>query len=404
LAENTQEWSLIWSRYEKSQHNFSVNLDMDEVARNPTRKDAFALTVEGRMDDSNTSPRELLSYILEVENSVGKTDLFPRTVELDKLKGSYYDVPNPFKSSADLGSSHFYYQLMLNPQQVQKFIEYPESKMWTALEKAFHPEDIWPAWLWPDGSWSARWKRYLCNFACFPVTVMDVPLNLFQLNLAPGTDLLYAQWIHNQWVELKKIENIKDRAEALVQMFFDRLYSRTLIYLLRSTLEGENIDYYVNATNGAIGKVVKEGGSKLVYDDVATRANEAIEFDRHGSRLPGPNPMLKIENFSADPSGSDVKLTFELAETPKKLYFDVSYDDGRLSPFRNNGLTALVVENKGNFFKGLNIIILDPKDFDDPMLDISRTLEKKGKYTLRMAASQDGLTWGETVERTFRVF
>ncbi len=393
LAENTKEWSLIWSRYEKSQHNFSIHLDLDTYSEHSKKRNAFPLIIEGRIDNSNTSARDLLNSILEVENNIGKPDLFPRTVELDHLKGAYY-YPFHFQgTNHDLGSSHIYYQLKLNPWQVQKFIDFPKRKMWKALEKAFHV---------PRGSWSTDCHRLFCCLLCLPVTAMDVPLNLFQMNIDPGTDLIYARWIKNQWMNLKKIKNTKDRAEALVHMFSDRLYSKTLIYLIRTVLEGENISYYVNATNGAIGKVVAEGGTKLVYDDIATRANESIEFDLEGSRLPRPDPNLKIDHFSAIPIDSDrVQISFNLTSNPKKLYFDLSLDNGLLMGFRNQGISALILENHGELHEGRNTFILDPNDFGSPLIDISRTMQQKGYYTLRISASTDGTTWGETAETKF---
>jgi len=404
LAQNSKEWALIWNRFEKNIHNFLVKVDLDKAESSEDGRNILQLQMEGRMDNSNTTPAHLLESILDVENSIGKPGLFPRTPEIQDGKAILESEKswNYFKSIRDLGRSSFCYKVDLASEQVQKFIDVPESEMWPLLEKVFGV---------PQGSWSTSWKRFSYKACRSPLSLLDLPLGLFcQVNLRGGTDLYHAEKIKEKWIKVKAVKDPKQQAQKLCHLFQDSYYSVEITHLIRSVLNGEEVSYYASGSNQVIGQVTSQGGTQLDKDDLATRITRDVEFDNKAPQPLADNSPMRIDGFSIkteDPEKMEVH--FDLHTKPVKIYLDLASDEWRPFSSRNRMIGAKILENfpEANLNLGLgegkNTLILDREDQKSGLGELARSIQPGVRYILRMAISEDGKTWSPTVETEFRM-
>ncbi|OFZ18268.1 MAG: hypothetical protein A2X94_07460 [Bdellovibrionales bacterium GWB1_55_8] len=371
------DWRLLWGTREKLEHNFTVSMDLNEFAKNPEKEDAFHLMMEGRIQDTDTSEKEMTAYTLEVENSVGKPKIFPL-------------IPN----IGGLGRSHFYYQIALDNALIRKLIETPENQMWRLLEKAFEV---------PEGSWATKKARRIYRMKMSALTALNVPLYVTGFNIERGSNLRHANKIYKRWKRLRLVEDPKKRAEALGKMFFDRIYGYELMRLVRSALDGETISYYASGYNNSFGRIVDQGGSQLRFDNIATKVRREIDFDHEGSRTQDGNPLSTISNLTANVLSYDsVELAFELAETPVALFLQLRIDNWWW-PFRDDNRCSLLVPNLGNFKKGENKIVLDRTDTASPWYPLAKELVNGNIYAASLATNTDRIHWGPVAIEKFRL-
>ncbi len=396
LAQNTKEWGLVFNQFQKYQHNFVVNLDLDLCEREPKACQKFPMQIEGRIDDSDTTQAALLHYILEVENSVGQPQIFPRTPEIRDLRDFSHDPYHPFyfyHPGHDLGGSHFYYSLNLNADQVQEFIDYPEIQMWPALERAFN---ITP------GGWTTEASRWAYGISRSPVSFADLFLNLFQLNWAPGTDLFHAEGIWAKWKNLKNVSHPIEKAEALAKTFLDPLYSKKMTHLVRSVLVDQNVDYFANGSNRVFGNVTHHGGTRLSFEDLASQMSRSVEL----KKTPTPeelDPELQVNGlrFQEMPNG-EMQLNIDTSIAPDSYYVDLTIDDWSSFLFRNKLTFAKVFKNPG-LPSGESSIPLSSSDVASDWADLAHHIQPNIRYVLRVAISRDGQKWGRVAQTEFRL-
>ncbi len=396
LAQNTQEWGIIFNQFQKYQHNFVVNLDLDLCEREPQACQKFPMQIEGRIDDSDTTQSALLHYILEVENSVGQPQLFPRTPEIRDLRNFTRDPYQPFyfyHRGHDLGSSHFYYALNLNAEQVQEFIDFPQEKMWGALERAFHVR---------EGVWSSERNRWAYGISRAPVSFADLFLNLFQLNWAPGTDLFHAERAISRWLNLRAISHPIKKAEALAKTFMDTLYSKNMVNLVRTVLAERDVDYYASGSSRVFGNVSKQGGTHLAFEDLASDLAKSVEL----KRKPTPeelDPELQVNGLRVDGvSASQLSLDLSTPISPDSYYVDLTINDWSSFLIKNKLIFAKVFKNPGQP-AGESKLALDPNDLTSPWSELARHIRPNIRYLLRVATSKDGQKWGPVGQTQFRV-
>jgi hypothetical protein len=396
LAQNTKEWGLIFSQFQKYQHNFVVNLDLDQCERDPDSCKKFPMQIEGRIDDSDTTQSALLHYILEVEDSVGQPDLFSRTPEIRDLRDFAHDPYHPFyfyHPGHDLGGSHFYYSINLNPDQVEEVINYPEAQMWQALERAFYI---------PSGAWKSASDRWLYAISRAPVSFADLFLNLFQFNWAPGTNLFHAESIYRRWNHLKSFSRPIEKAEALAKFFLEPLYSKNMTRLVRGIIAGESVDYYASGSNRVIGSVSRHGGAQLGFEDLASQLARTFEL----KKAPTPeelDPTLQVADLCVhEAEGGEIKLEINTPIAPDSYYVDLTINDWSSFMIKNKLIFAKVFKNQG-ISAGRSSISLNPSDFLSEWGDLARHLKPNIRYVLRVATSKDGQKWGRVSQTEFRL-
>lgn len=376
-SQSDRGWRLFWGVYEKFMNRFSVDLDLDKLENGEADK-AMHLTVEGKIDDSDTDNREYLAYVLETEDAVGKAGIFDRVPEKEKI---------------NLGRSSFYYRVAMNHDQIQKFISVPKEHMWTALEKAF---GVAP------GLWSNLPARFGYRLSTLPLEALNVPLYVAGLNIRQGSKLWHAEKIRRRWAKLKNLQDPKRQAEALGEMFFDRLFGYELARLVRQVLSGEQVTYHVSGGARSVRRVSDQGGTLLTEDDIASRMQSEIEFDRQGPSAPDKAPGAQVSDFDVSLLDSDrVQIRFRLQAQPRALFFELS-SKRWWKPLANETLAAILIPNAGDFSTGENTVIVDRRDARSVWAPIAAQLKPGDRYNLRMAINVDGLHWGQVAEKTFR--
>lgn len=395
-AVNAKEWKTLWGTYERSNTSFRVNLDVDRYAQG--LKDALYLTVESMIEDSTTDGEELRKYTVQVENAVGEENIFPRfplqrpetpqeTEQRLRNRADTYPASSdgadaPQLVDARYGTSSFYYRLMFSQRQVEKFIDFPEERMWEALEKAFEIE---------AGEWNTALARMWYYLKNSPGMVANIPLYVFNVQFYNSPKLYHAKLIYDLWAELKNTPDANQRVQTLGRLFNDHIYGHELVMLLRYVLQGEEIAYLATATAPPFGRIWKQGKAVIDFYPLPDRISQEIDFDREASR-PYGDEKAQISSISVkalDPKRIELKFTSTIR--PAAIFVRVT-ENGTWS--LNNGLVAEhVIPNAGEFQEGENVVILSASA-KQPWRDIFKALEKGQGYTFSLATTSDARRWG----------
>lgn len=388
LVRNSKKWKAIWGAFEKLEHRFVATVDLKKYKENPDSLEAFGLIIEGTIDDSHTNRAEMMSYILEAENSIGLFNVFPRPPTREELSPEGEKKRSDFRLLENgLGRSRFYYKTKLNHEQLQKFIDTPQDKMWLHLEKAFQVI---------EGSWSSKALRVAGGVWSGALTILTSPLYLIDSPLRGSEIIFHANSIQSKWKKLKKIANPKEKIEMLGSMLFNRRYSYDLARLFRSTLNEEIIPYTISAYSDFFGKIWEEGNGGLFIENLATRFQNEIDFDRKGPRHPDSENGSQIQNLEVLVKNSNqVLIQFVTQKPPKAIYLGlVQEDESLIFSDLKKKLVDLVLLNNGNFVEGLNTIVLDPLNPDSPTFPVASKLVLGEEYRIRLATNVDGTHWG----------
>ena len=398
MAQNTKEWRTIFAQYEKTQHNFMIEVDLDACAKDPENCDSFSFQYETRIEDSNLSQKNLLYAWIEMENSLGRVDLIPRTPLVREIKSLRRSGLKPFfllQEGHDLGPGSFYYRVNLTSAQMKQWVDYPKSQMWQALEKAFHV---------PTGVWSHFLYRFFYYLTRSPVSLIDIPLNLLQMNLAPGTNLAHAQKIHDQWVGLKEFSTIDTQAQAIARLFSDSIYGKELTQLIRAVFDGNDVPYEFLASNQSFGRLSEEGVTRLHHEDLASERLKSVDFNSEGLSESERDPRLWIHSLAVRQYSSDIRGQYFSAffsSEPKKIYIDLFSSEWTLGLENWRLVSSKTIENNGMIHEGQGWFPIAPDDLRSPLFGLIGSLKPGVRYLLRMALSEDGVHWGRVSEVPF---
>ena len=393
-VDNSAEWKLFWAFYEKLTHRFVVQVDLDRYARSISDMDVLTLTAEGNIQDSFTGSSEMLDYILEAENSVGKFGIFPRPPIQWKSVAPVGISKNRALPLKHLGRSDFFYRIGFNQKQVESFLDVPESQMWGLLEKAFSIV---------DGRWSNPISRFWHMLSSDVLGLLTLPLFVADAPLRESGIVHNATRIRDRWISAQNSTEIKERAELLADMFYDSRHSYELVRLVRAALDQQPVAYTVSGYSPVFGRIWERGNSELHFDDIATRAQREIDFDRVGARTSNEGADSQVQGLVAQVYGpTRVALSFALAQEPKAIFLEL-YERGFWDwlPFQSTKKANVLVYNNGWFKAGSNLMILDALELETPWREISSKIQPDTAYRLRLATNLTGLSWGPAVDATF---
>ena len=394
----------LWGRSEIKRHQFLTTYNERIYQRNP--KEGLGMRIEGRLEDSHTSSKELFKYISEVETAIGKPGLFPRppkyfpTLSCDEVEDH---IPGADEDDcqregdgkeklARYGTTSFFYQVDLNLDHLFNIRNATKSEFWRAFEEAFVIE---------EGRWSKPWRRGLSFAVNSYASLLNIPLSLLNINLNNGGRLIVAQRFYRSWKKLKKIKDPIKLVNAFGNLYKTLHYSPEFVKATRILAGSAPAKFYLTAKADQVFGQISEGGTTLgdIFP-IGDEARRRIDFDRFGPRINADKNAL-VTNLKFKKLDEDTaKLTFNLLRKPEYLYLRV---DQAPSWGRYQNLVRLIVKNNGEFKKGINTLTIK-RDNRNGYLGRLRKAFFNGKYsTFMMAYSIEEQNFGSVSSVRFRL-
>jgi hypothetical protein len=409
ITDNSKAFDTIWGHKELKRYRFHTTID-GQLWQGPDNK-GMSLMVEGTLEDSKTNGKELLRYMHEVETATGIPNIFERApineptpdrclnridnkpVIEDKKEG-LAPLSCLLPKKTRYGKSSFHFRIGYHRNQLRKFANFPTEKMWPILEKAFKIK---------AGKWQSARSRFWHFFKRIPLAFLNIPLYLVDGYFKKGGDVIMAKRFFKRWKKLKRTNDPHKLAKKIAKLFRTVNFSRELVYIIREALKGEEISYFIQAKAKPFGQFTKQGKNIPKVDTVTQRAQQALDFDRVGSRITvDPEALvgaLKIDKDDDDPD--KVTIRFHLPKEPHFLFFRVD-KTSNWGKFKN--IFKMVIANKEIFKPGDNTIVIKR---EEKLPGLKKTLSEalfRGKYvTLKMATSRNRQTWGPVSSYRIRI-
>ncbi len=398
VAENSDLFKLFWGTYENMRYRFSTTLDKELAEKNDPQ--ALLLNVEADIEDTFTSGEEMLAYMKEAEDAVGKKNIFPRLPVYSPEKSctpkpamgkQVDDAPRCHYPKYSYGRSKFYYQLYFNKDSIEKLKNYPIEKMWQALELSFGVD---------AGSWESALSRSWYLTRRVPLAVVNIPLFAFNYGFKYGEDLMSAYSTRQSWIQLHNSKNIETDLQSIADMFTSHKYSYQMVRLLRYINNEQGIVYRTSGYNRSFGRIFVQSETGLPNLPIDERIAKDIDFDK----LPRPGFLdrdAQIQNLSVrEINPTEIELTFTLPKAVVAVFFRVNYKTGY-------GITQetreAIIMNDGIFQQGNNRIVINRKNKQGRLYDLFKNLKNDQPYYVRTSATQQGLSWSPMSETKFNV-
>lgn len=327
------------SATERTSRKISVLLDQELYQKNDPN--SFYIIGESFYEDTSTSGKELFKNISEIENFLGKPDLFP---ELS------YSTPR--KKRAWFGRSSFYWGFHLRRQEIEAFLET------TAADRR-----AWVISLIPERKRESVLKHW------------------------------------DAASEAHRRHDVREMFRGLKMLFGDRRIGWPLMLLIRAAVPTP-MSAFVTASNASFDRIQESGKFQTSVDRILTLTDQEMGFEGYAKRQ-RDDPEATISDMSSEetPKGL-IRVRFNLKEDAKILYFRISRPKDF---FGARDVVELMYANQGaHFKKGLNTILLDPLSDQDILSRLSARLRANRKYLLQIAYSRDTKRFGSLTHTSFR--
>jgi len=395
----------IWGANEIKRHSFVTKLNEREYQQDP--ETGLGMRIEGRIEDSHTSSKELFSYIDELETAIGKPGSLPRppkyfptvgceaiatVLNTDIRQSTCANEGDDRPKLARYGRTSFIYQVELNISHLLHIQNSSKKDLWQVLEKAFDVK---------KGRWSNPWRRSFSLFVNAPLTALNIPLSLANVNLDRGGRLIVAYRFFRAWKKLKKIKEPRQLVDAFGELFRTVHYSPELVKAMRLLAGPEKARYFFTAKADTVWGQVSNGGTGLgTIFPISNRARDRIDFDRIGPRINvDKEAIISILDFK-EISPDEVKLSFKLKTLPTYIYLRV---DKAPSWGRYQNLLRMIIKNNGEFKVGDNTITLKRDKSDGYLKKLSQAIFNGSYSTFSMAYSLDKTNYGAVSSVRYRV-
>jgi hypothetical protein len=378
--ELTRDWSVFWGDGEKKDFLFTAVLDetalkksqdkarklaAESAAESATvspepqqQENSFQLVSEARIEDVRTSGKEMSGYIRDIKSVIGNEQALPDLPVLVPDEGGGEEV------DARYGRASFYFGQFFSQSQVEKFIN-------TSREKA-----------------------------------REISLQSFSrirnriLREAQAGKFL-EHWMRLQ-EEFRKVSTRYDRLgflNGLKSVF--RYHSRSVdaMRAVLLSLDGEEIDYFITATNSSFGRIQYRGRATTNAERLLQLADETLGFENRVGRVQS-NPNVVISDLKVEqlPDHS-LRISFALPKDPKFLFFRVLRTSGWK---KVKNLKEFIFHNQDRFKEGTNNWVIRPDSADPVESRLFQTFSDRDYYTLQMSVSTDHQSWGRVVSGRFR--
>jgi hypothetical protein len=363
-------------------------VDLNTFGKKSRPLDSLTLLVRASYKDDFIPARRYVRYVDEIETALDQKDFLPLP-PINSKKKTFIKGP--------VGRLNLSYSLKIKRKSLEKFIDYPEKKMWPALIKAFGAT---------GKSWETKAGRAKWIAARLAVYGLTIPLSALGIRLPEKDDILIAKMKYSRWKKIKEFKNNPEKlSHALGKFFESGDYGPEMVRILRIVLVGEKI-----AINGSFrsdllgkGKDIKIGKTDAWSDPTAGFVGRS--FDNYRPNFKG----IKTSGTHAKIVGQAYfKVNFHLEKKPKKVFFKLELKN-LLGIFNNKTLETLVIENKdGLFKKGLNSFIFYLTDKKHILYPLAKPIKfyKFGfmgnKYRISIASSEDGIHFGDVSSHYFR--
>lgn len=405
-SENIQYkgYDTLWGTSESKHHSFTSAVILDDPDHFQPEK--VSLQIEGRIEDSDTSAKELARYYSEVETALQKDGLFPRPPardvkidcdQLEKVMGEDYvkaqceEEDAGKESITNYGRTSFFYQINLNYKQLQIIRNTKPIDMWKAMERAYNVK---------PGSWSSSLRRGLTLLTRAPITLVNIPLYLANLNIRAGGKLISAINFYQAWKDLKKVEESKEVVIAFGKLFRTVHFGAELVKLVRILTADESVPYYFTAKADRLWGQMSSSG-KTFANPIAliAQADQIINFDKTGPRASG-DPSARVTKIKLEKlSRTEINLSFDLSDTPEYIYLRI---DRTPNWSRYKNILKTILYNNGKFKKGHNEIVVDIEESEGFMKTFAKKLFNGKHSTLMMSFSRQKQTFGPVNAEKFK--
>ncbi len=398
-------YDTLWGANESRRHEFLTTLNRNTYEVNET--EGMGMRIIGRIEDSHTDGKELHAYIDEVEAAISKPGTFPRPpVYLPQVDCSTFE--NQFERSYDneaceeagdsgrkkakYGRTSFFYQVDLDLNHLIKIKEASKKEFWSAFEKAFKMK---------EGSWSQSHRRLFSLAINSPLTFLNLPLALINVNIDNGGRLVVAYRFYRQWKKLKKIEDPRELVKAFGELYDTVHYGTELVMATRILAGDAQANYIMNAkANDVWGTLNGSQGSMGDAFPINHEAQRRSQYDSIGPRINvDTNAVVnKIELTKVD--NDTAKLTFDLKEKPQFLYLRV---DRTSSWSRYQNLLKIIVSNSnGEITEGSNTILIRRSDTEGLGAKLRKAIFNGKQSHIMIAYSIKGQDFGSVASAKFR--
>ena len=349
-------WSTIWGSGEKQ--NFLFTTLFDRTAYEKKEENSFQLVSEALYEDVNTSGKEMRKYIRDIQSVLGSRQILP---ELPIM------VPKENASkliSAHYKRSSFYFGQYFSQKQVMKFLMTDSVTAWNISNRSFD----------------------------------YIKVEILKTGQATR--------FYNHWMKLQKKfkENLSadQMIEALQELRLLFRYHARAIHAMRAlvlSLDGEEVDYFISATNRSFGRIQFRGRVQTNAEKLLQIADESVDFENKVG-LYRPDLSAKINDFKIEQlANSKLKVSFDLPKGMKFIYFKLMRTSGRK---KVKNVKDLIYSNNNRFKEGPNEWILGPDSQDHLDQAMWAVLEAEDYYTMQLSGSAQGQAWGRIESFRFK--
>jgi hypothetical protein len=190
--------------------------------------------------------------------------------------------------------------------------------------------------------------------------------------------------------------------EALQDLRLLFKYHARTIHAMRAlvlSLDGEEVDYFISATNRSFGRIQFRGRVQTDAEKLLQIADETIDFENKVG-LYRPDLGAKINDFKIEQlANSKLKVSFNLPKGIKFIYFKLMRTSGWK---KVKNVKDLIYSNNDRFKEGANEWFLGP-DSQDPLDQaLWSALKAEDYYTMQLSGSIQAQSWGRIESFRFK--
>ena len=352
----SNSWSTILGTGEKK--NFLFTTVFDKTGFEKGSENSFQLVSEALYEDVQTSGKEMKSYVHDIQTVLGGKQVIPDLPLLvprlnsNKLKLAQYK------------RSSFYFGQFFTQKQVLKFLMTPSERAWDITYKSFE-------YVGDEKQKTGLAKKF-----------------------------------YNHWMDLQdKFSHPMTSDEMIValqelrQLFKYHARAVQAMRAIVMSLDGEEVDYFISATNRSFGRIQFRGRVATNAERLLQLADETVDFENRVGQF-RPSLEAKLSDLKVEQmKDHKVKISFVMPKDIKFLFFKTLRSSG-WKKVRN--LKDFIYVNKGRFKEGQNQLLVGPGSEDPLEQALWNAFSTAEYYTLQMSGSLDGKAWGRIESYRFK--